>query len=490
MAVRVGESTRQLGSAGAVDQRRRFRMPEQHAARNPDEPAERPAPRAARRRPHQRDERPRPQYGEYAPEGWTWQPPRGRDTPPIRRRRWPRPRPRRRASRPRHPSTAAASAARRSRRHDHAARHRGARRLARDRHAAVARPVADRDPPGVRLLGTAGGLRALHARPRDARHSSSRARSSRSCSGCSRRVGSIAPCARATLAFWLPLAAGVVASIVLLSSPSSSSAATPRSSNSSRPQADAASARAAGRSASPGGGLRPARASPPESIEPPGTCSRSRARRRRDRARSRRSWPCGSGSRARSWRPSSPCRVRRSSRSAGQVGPARSTARRCRSCRRRTGSRTPLRRSRSRMHGRSCSRGTAGCRPEAFHSGSVCRRGVPVGPASRIGRHRAPVRLARTSPYQQEILRIRPSTCPAARTHGRSRRCLAHAARSRSRMTALYCTTGFGGVSRTPRWRSRRPCGSIRSGRPSPSPPCSRRRTRPSRRDRARAGAI
>jgi hypothetical protein len=30
--------------------------------------------------PPRRDERPRPQYGEYAPEGWTWQPPAGERT--------------------------------------------------------------------------------------------------------------------------------------------------------------------------------------------------------------------------------------------------------------------------------------------------------------------------------------------------------------------------------------------------------------------------
>ncbi len=30
--------------------------------------------------PPRRDERPRPQYGEYAPDGWTWQPPSGEGT--------------------------------------------------------------------------------------------------------------------------------------------------------------------------------------------------------------------------------------------------------------------------------------------------------------------------------------------------------------------------------------------------------------------------
>lgn len=52
-------------------------MSQQHAGRTPDESAAGPAregvspatPAAPR------DERPRPQYGEYAPEGWTWQPP-------------------------------------------------------------------------------------------------------------------------------------------------------------------------------------------------------------------------------------------------------------------------------------------------------------------------------------------------------------------------------------------------------------------------------
>ena len=55
-------------------------MPEQHAAGNPDDPAERPAPGVPAASPASRDERPRPQYGEYAPEGWTWQPPAGETT--------------------------------------------------------------------------------------------------------------------------------------------------------------------------------------------------------------------------------------------------------------------------------------------------------------------------------------------------------------------------------------------------------------------------
>jgi len=55
-------------------------MPEQHAARTPDEPAERPTTGGSAASPAPRDERPRPQYGEYAPEGWTWQPPAGETT--------------------------------------------------------------------------------------------------------------------------------------------------------------------------------------------------------------------------------------------------------------------------------------------------------------------------------------------------------------------------------------------------------------------------
>ena len=55
-------------------------MPEQHAAGNPDEPAERPTPGVPAASPASGDERPRPQYGEYAPEGWTWQPPAGETT--------------------------------------------------------------------------------------------------------------------------------------------------------------------------------------------------------------------------------------------------------------------------------------------------------------------------------------------------------------------------------------------------------------------------
>jgi hypothetical protein len=56
-------------------------MPEQqHAAGNPDEPAEQPTPGVPAASPASRDERPRPQFGEYAPEGWTWQPPAGETT--------------------------------------------------------------------------------------------------------------------------------------------------------------------------------------------------------------------------------------------------------------------------------------------------------------------------------------------------------------------------------------------------------------------------
>ncbi|KRE21560.1 DUF6264 family protein [Agromyces sp. Soil535] len=56
-------------------------MPEQHAAGIPDEPAEGPTPEGvSAASPAPRDERPRPQYGEYAPEGWSWQPPAGETT--------------------------------------------------------------------------------------------------------------------------------------------------------------------------------------------------------------------------------------------------------------------------------------------------------------------------------------------------------------------------------------------------------------------------
>ncbi len=55
-------------------------MPEQHAAGSPEEPAERPTPGVPAASSAPRDERPRPQYGEYAPEGWKWQPPAGETT--------------------------------------------------------------------------------------------------------------------------------------------------------------------------------------------------------------------------------------------------------------------------------------------------------------------------------------------------------------------------------------------------------------------------
>ncbi len=51
-------------------------MSDQWAARMPGD-----APDGGEARPAApRDERPRPQYGEYAPEGWTWQPPAGEHT--------------------------------------------------------------------------------------------------------------------------------------------------------------------------------------------------------------------------------------------------------------------------------------------------------------------------------------------------------------------------------------------------------------------------
>ena len=51
-------------------------MPQHEAAGTPDEPAAGSTPGGTPPPPPApRDERPRPQYGEYAPEGWTWQPP-------------------------------------------------------------------------------------------------------------------------------------------------------------------------------------------------------------------------------------------------------------------------------------------------------------------------------------------------------------------------------------------------------------------------------
>jgi Family of unknown function (DUF6264) len=56
-------------------------MTQHHAAGIPDEPAEGPTPEGVpAATPTPRDERPRPQFGEYAPEGWTWQPPAGETT--------------------------------------------------------------------------------------------------------------------------------------------------------------------------------------------------------------------------------------------------------------------------------------------------------------------------------------------------------------------------------------------------------------------------
>ena len=58
------EAARNTGDAGVGDRGARAAEPTPGAAH--------PAAR--------RDERPRPQYGEYAPEGWTWQPPAGEHT--------------------------------------------------------------------------------------------------------------------------------------------------------------------------------------------------------------------------------------------------------------------------------------------------------------------------------------------------------------------------------------------------------------------------
>jgi hypothetical protein len=48
-------------------------MPQDEAARTPDAPGQGGA----------ADERPRPRYGEYAPEGWTWQPPADESAAPT-----------------------------------------------------------------------------------------------------------------------------------------------------------------------------------------------------------------------------------------------------------------------------------------------------------------------------------------------------------------------------------------------------------------------
>jgi len=58
------EAARNTGDAGVGDRGARAAEPTPGAAH----------PAASR------DERPRPQYGEYAPEGWTWQPPAGEHT--------------------------------------------------------------------------------------------------------------------------------------------------------------------------------------------------------------------------------------------------------------------------------------------------------------------------------------------------------------------------------------------------------------------------
>jgi len=62
-------------------------MSQQHPAGAPDESADRPTaegapavPPVAPGSPAASGSRPRPQYGEYAPEGWSWQPPAGEHT--------------------------------------------------------------------------------------------------------------------------------------------------------------------------------------------------------------------------------------------------------------------------------------------------------------------------------------------------------------------------------------------------------------------------
>jgi hypothetical protein len=56
-------------------------MPQEHAAGTPDESTPRSSPEEVPATPPAPpDERPRPQYGEYAPEGWTWTPPPGETT--------------------------------------------------------------------------------------------------------------------------------------------------------------------------------------------------------------------------------------------------------------------------------------------------------------------------------------------------------------------------------------------------------------------------
>ena len=85
-------------------------MSQHDAARHARRAGRTAAPRRRPRRPPApRDERPRPQYGEYAPEGWTWKPPAGEHTsdpaPQMATPRAAAP------ARPRRPSTAAPTAA-------------------------------------------------------------------------------------------------------------------------------------------------------------------------------------------------------------------------------------------------------------------------------------------------------------------------------------------------------------------------------------------
>jgi hypothetical protein len=56
-------------------------MPDEHASGTPDESTPRSAAEGVPvPPPAPRDARPRPQYGEYAPDGWTWTPPPGETT--------------------------------------------------------------------------------------------------------------------------------------------------------------------------------------------------------------------------------------------------------------------------------------------------------------------------------------------------------------------------------------------------------------------------
>ena len=217
MAARVVEATQQLGSAGAVDQRRRSRMSEQRRRRDPRR-AGRPAgaagaPRAARTRARRA---PAPAVRRVRARGLdvaaaarvrhTSDPAPQMATPPGRGVA-PRPRLRRR---PR-PERAA------------------------DRAVTILLLV-------IGVLGMWGAISTLQSLPDQlpiairqasgcsapmSRASStcpdprcpascSRARSPRSSSGCSARRLDRAPCARARPSFWLPLAGGFVVSIVLV----------------------------------------------------------------------------------------------------------------------------------------------------------------------------------------------------------------------------------------------------------------------------------